>query len=100
MSKYISLAVTSVPPYTQYIQEASIVSVFPLSNVLTELRTTSGNTFEVNHADDSVANRTMGDAITSALLDINGYANRNVATEVELPTVAGVPIAISSITYT
>ena len=99
MSKYISLAVTAVPPYVQYIQELSILSVEPTSAVLTTLRLIDGNTYEVAHDDDSTANRTMCDAITSALLQINSYKNVQGSQEVEMPTIAGVPIEITGIAH-
>lgn len=99
MSKYISLAVTAVPPYVQYIQQVSIISVEPTSNILTTLRLSEGNTFEVAHDSDTTANRTMCDAITSALLQINSYRNIHVSQEVDLPTIAGVPIEVTGITH-
>ncbi len=99
MSKYISLLVTGPPVRVQYIQVDNIVAVEPDGNTETKIHILNATTFTIQHDDDSTANRSMCDAVTSALLDINSYKNMNVSTEVVMPTIAGVPIEISSISY-
>ena len=100
MNKYISLSVTGPPARVQYINAGYIVTVEPVSPTETIIHVIDGNFMTVDHTSDATANRTMSDAIASALLEINGLGSQSVTTDVVLPTIAGVPITINSIVYT
>tara|TARA_R110000751_G_scaffold7210_1_gene29795 strand:+ start:10252 stop:10536 length:285 start_codon:yes stop_codon:yes gene_type:complete len=83
-----------------HIQAGTIIAIEPSLPTISIIRLIDGHYYEVAHTSLVFANRTLADAINSALLHINSYENTHVVKEVILPTIGGVPITISGMTYT
>ena len=100
MSKYISITVTGLPTSQFHIQAETIIAVEPSLPALSIIRLIDGHYYEVTHTSTALANRSLADAINSALLNINSYENTHVVKEVILPHVGGAPISVTGMIYT
>ena len=94
------MTVTGLTTDQFYIQAETIIAVEPALVTQTIIRLVDGHYYEVTHTTVALANRSLADAINSALLYINSFENTHVSKEVILPTIAGITIAITGMTYT